>query len=466
MPANPKSKIQNPKSVRAVILIALLGLPVAAQADDPIRLAEDLAAARRFDEAESEYRRALRARPQDWRLRLGLARVILWDGRYAEAERAFALMLEDRPRDADALLGHAQAAYWNGDFRAARTRFESLRRAHPDNAEAIKALSDIALLSAPRYEIGATHRDDSQPYRVSMMRAQISYFSDPLVRWDVVGGAGDASDGRSRIATVGAGVSASFPRLRSTVEARLESFRFPDGFRATVGEVSVARGLPGRSSLALSASRTPLLGTASSVAHHEIATHLSVSWRRDPAAQWLAAASAQVLDYSDGNRGSGADAWVLAPLFSRESVTLRAGLSGAWRDTELDRFRFTTFRSEQEGPGVWRYTYTGVYDPYWTPHELKEARLVLVAEAPRLKIHADAGYARDRALGFGPKTGSTPTPLFIDPQMQGRSFRPWRAGAELTWPIAARIDVRARYVHEVTAFYRANEFEASLGGRL
>jgi hypothetical protein len=465
MPANPKSKIQNPKCAGAVILIVLLGLPVAAWGQDPFR-AEELAAARRFDEAEREYRRALGARPQDWRLRLGLARVILWDGRYREAERAFAAMLDERPRDVDALLGYAQAAYWSGDFRSARNRYERLREADPANAEAIKALSDIALLSAPRYEVTATHRDDSQPYRVSMMRAQFSYFSDPLVRWDVVGGTGDVSDGESRIATVGAGVSAAFPRLRSTVEGRLERFRFPDGFHAAIGEVAVTRDLPGHSKLGLSARKTPLLGTASSVAHHETTTQLSVSWRRDPAARWLAAVSAQVLDYSDGNSGTGADAWVVAPVFSRGTFMLRAGLSGAWRDTELDRFRFTTFRSEQESPGVWRYTYTGVYDPYWTPHELKEARVVVVAEIPRLKIHADAGYARDRALGFGPRTGSTPTPLFIDPQMQGRSFRPWRAGAELHWPIAARIDVRARYVHEVTAFYRANEFEASLGGRL
>ena len=466
MPANPKSKIQNPKCVGAVALIVLLGLPVAAAAEDPYVQAEGLAAARRFDDAEAEYRRALRARPQDWRLRLGLARVILWDGRYEEAERAFGAMLEERPRDVDALLGHAQAAYWSGDFRTARRRYERLQQADPANAEATKVLSDIALLSAPRYEVGATHRDDSQPYRVSMMRAQFSYFSDPLVRWDVVGGAGDVSDGGSRIATVGAGVSAVFPRLRSTVEGKLERFRFADGFHAAIGEVAVKRDLPGRSTLTVSAKRTPLLGTASSVTHHETATQYSVSWQRDPAARWLAAASAQWLDYSDGNSGSGADAWVVAPIFSRQPITFRAGLSAAWRDTELDRFRFTTFRSQQQSPGVWRYTYTGVYDPYWTPHELKEARLIVIVEIPRLKIHADAGYARDRYLGFGPPTGSTPTPLFIDPHMQGRSFRPWRAGAELSWPIAARIDVRARYVHEVTAFYRANEFEASLGGRL
>mgnify|MGYP000439205481 CR=1 FL=1 len=450
-----------------VVVLLAVGVPVAAQAaQDPYQLPETLAAARRFDEAEAAYRRGLRERPNDWRLRLGLARVILWDGRYREADKAFAALVAERPADDDALLGYAQAAYWSGDFRRARRRYERLLEVDPAHAEAKKALSDIALLSAPGYEVGATFRDDSQPYRVSMMRAKVSYFSDPLVRWDVIGGVGQVPDGGSSMASVGAGVSATFPRVRSRVEASGERFRFPDGFSATLGEVTLTRTLPAQSALVLSARRTPLLGTVFSVDDHETVSQYSLSWRRDPAARWLAAVGAHSLDYSDGNRGSGADAWFVAPVFERDSLMLRAGVSAAWRDTELDRFRFTTFRSEQASPGVWRYTYTGVYDPYWTPHELKEGRVVVVAEIPRLKIHADAGYARDRALGFGPRTGAAPNPLFIHPSMQERSFRPWRAGAEITWPLATGIELRARYAHEVTAFYNANEFEASLVGRL
>lgn len=450
-----------------VVALLAVGVPVAAQAaEDPYHLPETLAAARRFDEAEAEYRRELRERPSDWRLRLGLARVILWDGRYREADKAFAALVAERPSDGDALLGYAQAAYWSGDFSRARQRYERLRDVDPGHAEAKKVLSDIALLSAPGYEVGATIRDDSQPYRVSMTRAKFSYFSTPLVRWDLIGGVGQVSDGESSMVSVGAGVSATFPRLRSTVEAKGEQFRFPDGFSATLGEAAVTRSLPGRSALVVSARRTALLGTAFSVDDHETVTRYSLSWRRDPEARWLAAVGAHSLHYSDGNRGSGADAWFVAPVFGRDSFMLRAGASAAWRDTELDRFRFTTFRSDQERPGVWRYTYTGVYDPYWTPHELKEGRVVMVAELTWLKIHADAGYARDRALGFGPRTGTTPNPLFIHPNMQERSYRPWRAGAEITWPLPNRIELRARYLHEVTAFYRANEFEASLGGRL
>ena len=116
-----------------VALLAVVGVPVAAQAaEDPYHLPETLAAARRFDEAEAEYRRELRERPQDWRLRLGLARVILWDGRYREADHEFAALLAERPSDPNALLGYAQAAYWNGDFR--RRLLQLSNRVHAGEA--------------------------------------------------------------------------------------------------------------------------------------------------------------------------------------------------------------------------------------------------------------------------------------------------------------------------------------------
>ena len=439
---------------------------IAAAQSDPYARAESLAAERQFDAAEAEYRQQLASRPGDWRLRLGLARVILWDGRYREADREFAALLAERPASTDAMLGYAQAAYWNGDFRRAEKRYRRLLDADRGNADATKVLADLERLSEPRYEVQANYLDDSQPYRGSALLATVSWFSDPLTRWDVIGSTGRMTGGDRAAASLGAGLSVTFPRLQSTVEARAVQFRFPAGETAPMGELSVTRRLPGQSAVVVSARRTPLLGTRSSVDAHASATQYSLAWRRDTSERWLAAASIHGVRYSDDNEGTGADAWFLAPLIWRDRAKLSAGLSAAWRDTELDRFRFTTFRSHQQPTGLWNYTFTGVYDPYWTPQQLKEGRIVVVAELARFKVHADGGVAKDRAVGFGPPGGTTPTPLFIFPQTLDRSFRPWRVGLELTWPLASRIELRARYRHDVTAFYRANEFEASLGGRL
>jgi hypothetical protein len=446
--------------------LLLCGVCVVVRADDPHAVAAKLAGEKRFDAAAAVYRDALTASPRDWRLRLGLARVTLWSGRYRDAERQFASLLADKPADGDALLGYAQAAYWAGDFRAAGDRYRALLAAQPGHAEAQKVLSELAALAAPRYGIEMLYRDDSQPYDIGTASATVSLFSDPLTRWDIRGSAGSAGGASSSIGFVGAGLSTGLPDWRLHVDAHVERFQFPDGETGTVGGLAVTRTLPWRSAVVASVERTPLLYTATSVAAHVTATDYSLTWRRDPSERWLASIAARRIDYSDGNDGEAADAWMLVPVYSRGRLTLRAGASAAWRDTSEDRFRFTQFSSRQIAAGEWAYTFHGVYDPYWTPQDLREARVLVVAETPRVKVHLDGGYAEDRAVSFGPSTGPSPGPLFIFPVVLDRSFRPWRAGIELNVPVTRRIEFRARYRHDVTAFYRANEIEASLGGRL
>ena len=446
-------------------MLFVCGVCVFAAAADPYQAAEKLAAERKFDLAAAEYRRQLETRPRDWRLRVGLARVLLWAGRYAEAERRFAPLVAERPNDAGALLGYAQAAYWAGDFRAARSRYSRLLSADPAHEEARKVLNDLVMLSSPRYEITAVHRSDSQPYRMSGGRTVLSWFSDPLTRWDFRARATDVTAGAETIGGIGAGVSAGLPRVRMRVDAWAERFRFADGVAEVIGEVSLTRDLPARSEVTLSAERMPLLATATSVDSHPSAMQYTLAWRRKHTERWLASASVHTRRYSDGNEGIGADAWGLAPIWTGETITVRGGLSAAYRDTEEDRFRFTSFRSEPLSTAEWQYTFSGVYDPYWTPHKLKEARLIVVAETPRVKVHVDGGVARDEYVGFGPPTGPTPNPLFIFPTVLDRTFRPWRASAEVTWPLPVGLALRARYAHDVTAFYKADEIEASLVGR-
>jgi len=266
---------------------------------------------------------------------------------------------------------------------------------------------------------------------------------------------------------IGAGVSTSFPRLRLSIDGWAEYFSFPDGEHGIVGGISIGRRIAGRSVVLVLAERTPLLGTVSSLNAHTTGTLYRLTWKTDDASKWLASVSAHVVRYSDDNRGQGADAYAIAPLLNGR-VDIRAGLSAAWRDSDENRFQFTGFRSERIAPDQFAYTFTGVYDPYWTPHRLRDGRAVMVISTSlrktRVKLQADAGYARDQYLTFTPPSGPTPSPSFTQPLMLGRSFKPWRASVEGVMPLQRGAELRARYRHEVTAFYRTNEFEASVGG--
>lgn len=443
-------------------LVFALGVTVsaAAQADLWSR-AESLAWDRKFEEAEAEYRAQLQAQPRHWRLRLGLARVLLWSAQYREAEHAFRGLLAERSGDEDALLGFAQTAYWSGDLRAARHRFHDVLRHHPGNAEALKALAELQEMSAPRYDVRAAATEDSQPFDTLTTHLRVSYFSDPATRWDVLGRFGSVDGGQSNARSFGGAVSTTLTRLHVGVGASAEAFRFPNEETKLLGSVRLSRRTPWRGNLTAGIERAPLLATATSVDDAATVTRSFLSWEREVATGVLAAVHLHRFDYFDDNHGLGADGWVLAPV----AGAFRAGLSAAWRDTDEVRFRFTGFRSEARG-NAFHYDYTGVYDPYWTPLDLREVRAVVMYQWKGLKLQADGGIARDRARSFGPGGGPTPTPFFTFPVVIDRTFHPWRASAEWTVPLGGRVELRSRIRHEVTSFYRLNEIEASLGGRL
>jgi hypothetical protein len=179
---------------------------------------------------------------------------------------------------------------------------------------------------------------------------------------------------------------------------------------------------------------------------------------------------AQALTYFDQNRGVSSDAHVLVPLARASSVRLRLGASVAYRDTNQNRFQFVSASSQALPSGGFAYAYVGRYEPYWTPHDLLDGRLIAAARVGRdggvvLDLHADAGYARDRAISFGPNTGVTETPPAPFPSFYRRSFHPWRASADVAVPLGAATSLRIGYEHRVTAFYRANEIRANLVGR-
>src|SRR5687768_15283203 len=148
-----------------------------------LNTAERLAWEKRFAESEALYRQILASDPESTNARLGLARVVMWQGRYAEAVAMF-----DDLEGIEALEGRATAEYWSGDLRSAARDFRRVLAIDPNREFARTSLREIESTARPsqRITIGAVH--DDQP--LDAMRAEVAatFFSDPLTRWSVIGG--------------------------------------------------------------------------------------------------------------------------------------------------------------------------------------------------------------------------------------------------------------------------------------
>lgn len=404
-----------------------------------LHTAETLAYGGRFAEAEAIYRTL----PPSRAAALGLARVVLWSGRYAEARSLFLAMGDDP----EAIEGAATAAYWQGDWRTASREYTRVA----SRETAARALGDIAAATRPAWRFVADAVDDDQPFHAQRGEAVYSFFSDELTRWD-------ASAGTYRLASeVPFALVRNervFPWQRATLTTTLGAIRYPGSGTRAIGGIAlrlrqVTLSIQDRELLTNPADRYGSLRTT------------SLRWETT-----LAAAGVQHLRYFDGNEGDAADAYVLRPIAKRGQWRILGGVSAAFRDTEQTRFFATAVSSAREGD-AFRYSYRGLYIPYWTPQNLVEGRAIVAVErASRVttKLQVDAGRARDRAVGFGPDLGTTPLPPDIFSFTFPRTFTPWRARFTASTNLGA-LAVDFAYEHSVTAEYRANSFHASVGRR-
>jgi tetratricopeptide (TPR) repeat protein len=395
-------------------------------------------ARKQWPAAESSAREAVRRYPRSREAQLTLAQVVLWSGAYDEARALFARLVELNASDPEALLGRAQAAYWSGDYRQALRDFEAILRRRPDHAEAQRGVREIRSAARPGYTLATGGISDDQPYRSAAGAITAYVFSDPLTKWELgVAGTSLRAGGVSRDERDFSGaLETALPRAGIRVRAGLRWMQFPDGREMLLPSISAGRRI-GRTQATLTIQRAELLRAAATLRSHAYADTIAVRWSQDDPEATQFAISAAALRYFDGNRGSSADAYLLVP-FGRLSL----GASAAWKNTRQPRFQADT----------------GEYDPYWTPHHLREIRAVAATSFRRgratIDFHLDGGVARDRVLYFPEETPS-----------YERTFHPWRAALGITAPMSAQTAWRLSAERVSTVFYTANEIRASVAGR-
>lgn len=406
--------------MRWVAVAVLVTLAWCASADD-LQRAQELAWAKQFAESEALYRRVLDVQPASPDAQLGLARVLLWQGRYAEA-----LIFFDRLPGVDALEGRATAEYWSGDYRRAARDFEHVLKLEPGRELARRSLGEIASTAVPSQRVTVAGTSDDQPLDAIRTEVAATVYSDPQTRWTALLGRYDIDTPRHADG-VYATIANETTVKKLTFSGSAGAFTFPDGVRGFIGHVAVRR-----ESLGLRVERRPEVASAPSLSRHVASTSTTLRWSRDR--PWMAAVELTDRRYSDDNRGYAAVGYALLP-FRRQGWTLWSGASVAARDTRESRF-----------------TLDGTYDPYWTPDDLREGRIVLSLERAltrgTVKVHADGGYARDRGRAFD-------IPF-------ARDYRPWRAGVTGDFRVAGDFRIEAGFERSTTIDYRVTSYHAAL----
>jgi tetratricopeptide (TPR) repeat protein len=462
------------RSVAVFLALVVTLTASAARIDDEIRAAERLAWQKHFAEAERQYRFLLKREPKSRAAALGLGQVLLWEKRYADAAAVYRGILRDATRDVDARKGLATAEYWSGDFRGARREYMAVLRARPGDAEARKALADIDAAMVPLLTSDNDSVSDDQPMRRVKATIATTFFSDPLTKWTATTGAYALSArslglGSATAPFTSIAGSTWLPDTHLRVSGSLRLFRFPDGATKPLGGVSLAHEWQG-STLSLDVDQHELLYAAPSLRTHARETTATLGWNRSSDAV-PSAAALHAIRYFDGNSGRAADAYHLMRVAHTPRGSLSIGASVSYRDSDESRFRLIGASAAPLPGGGFAYSYSARYDPYWTPRNLFEVRAIVAAtmnvDHATIHLHADSGIGHDRDLQFGPANGTTAAvPLFAAPVEVSRTFHPWRASADVVFPLRGAFSATIGVEHQTTVFYRADSIHIGLTGRL
>ncbi len=455
----------------AFCLFFFCSVAAAAQVEpDLLHRAQRLAWQKEFVAAENLYREALRRSPESRDALFGLAQVFLWEGRYREARRLFSQLARRSSADVEAAEGAATAAYWQGDYRTAAREFGAIAARHPERRIARKSLSEIESAARGDVRVLMEGIDDDQPYRAWRSSVALSSFSDPLTRWDVTAG-GYWLDNPNRHLTrtepfvLGANETV-LPWQRLTITTTAGVLRFPDGSTRPIGGLAIARKLTSNTSISITGEHREVLTNSTSVMTHPAVTRIAAAWSRYAPHSWLAGIEAGHNRYYDRNNGEYAQAYALWPVVKSDRTTLWLGASAALRDTSETRFELDTISSTRSPAGDFLYSYRGSYRAYWTPRNFREARAIATVAHTigkgELKLQAERGVARDEERAFGPSRGSEPLPSRIFPVDFERTFHPYRFSAGLSMPVSVAFRFECTVERNVTAFYAANVFRASL----
>ena len=445
---------------------AILGPYVAGHPDDPgtARLAalmsywsKDLAAAR------ATYERALERHPDDADLRAEFGKFLVDLREAARAREVLTPLVETgprlRPASGRALTLLGTLDYWRGDYARARNHFIESLSVDPTDADARRQLREIEMASASWVRVAGVGWHDDQPLDHTAFEAEGGWFASPVTPLSVrVGSTQFAHDGVTETVTrADAGVATFFPgpRLDVSLGGGVVDRTFGDASDWTA-RASLGVRLPGNVALEGRFERAPYLSTAASLATSVMTHTLDATLRLRAASGWVGDATARRETFDDDNAVTTGYVWLFAPVVRGAGGQLQVGYSFAAQSATYSRFvprddALTV--PPRPGPAA----VPGIYDPYYTPRNLRVHSGLLsatVRPTPRWSIAGNgSGGVHARADAPVLAVVSRPPNVDIVRDYVAREFTPWNVRGALEGSVTDAVRLALTAEHGKGPYY-------------
>ena len=413
--------------------------------------------------ARATYEAAFERHANDADLRVEFARFLVDLGETTRARSLLVPLVDTGPRILPAthramtLLGTLD--YWRGDFAGARRRFIETLRLDSTDADARRQLREIELASASWVRVGASGWHDDQPLDRGALELEGGWFASPVTPLSVrVGSIRFSLDRASETVSRAEATLATFlagPRLDLSVGGGVLNRTFGEASDWT-GHASLGFRLPRNVVLEGRFERAPYLNTTASLGTTVMTQTVDGTLRWRAPSGWMGDATARREAFEDDNAITTGYAWVLAPLLRRASGQLQLGYGFSAQAAKHSRF-IPREEDLNRPPGQPRTSVRGIYDPYYTPRNLRVHSALVSAAArpsPSWSLTGNGSYGfhvRDEA----PVLVVVPRPPNADivRAYYARDFTPWNVRAALEGSATESVRLALTAEHGQAAYY-------------
>lgn len=383
-------------------------------------------------------------------------------GEYDAAAGLLSSWLERHPDDPGVRWLLARTLYWAGEFSGARRQLRRTLEVEPGYEPARDLWGEMRDLWAPRVRIGLRADDDAQPIARQRLSLEGELPLGPRVDLVARGELRRLDAPRSGEVTVAEGRGGVRAELPGVELAALAGFASrPDlGDSDFVGSGSLAVDLLAGLALEVEGRRWSYEFTSTSVDTAVMVETGTIRLARSNPVGWSGEVAGRLDRFPDDNEVAHSWAWLLAPIWSEGRSAVRVGYGFEARDAGSSTFRPRAAGGGGPAPGVpapgGRTGSAGVYDPYYTPEDVRIHSALLsfqagLSEAVLLAADGSVGVdAREDAPSLEAAAGSVGTPTLVFAE---RGFTPWRLRARLSAELSPAATLRVGGGYREDAFY-------------
>ena len=348
---------------------------------------------------------------------------------------------------------------WAGRIANATTKAALLEQLQPGNSYAADILQTISNYTTPVLTLNGGMFSDDQPLKRYTFDGEAAVYRSWLFA-PYIGATlhqFDLGEAKLRTAWIRAGNKFYISSTKTNAEISVGAFRARERNIGTTYKLKLIQKISSSFSFDVSHEKKPYQYTLASIRRPFVYTLSDLGLDFNRKNRWLGRAAYQHQNFADTNSVSTVYAWLLAPVFIKKNVSIKAGYGYSNSDAKENNFR----PKQINGTPTLGDRIEGIYDPYFTPfdqttHSLLASVNYSFTKKVSLASNMSFGLAASAYQPYHVLEGNNLGQLFINKAYSIYNYNPVEFSTDLKAIVSRSCSINFIYQYNSLIFFKSH----------